>query len=435
MPDTPPTSYWHATFPPTVPADELPDGTDVAVIGGGMLGCWTAYWLARQGADVTLLERDVISWGATGRNGGFLMSGGAMGYGTAIERFGRDAARAIWTLAAEGHATTIEVIAGEEIDCDLRTPGTMTLALSEDARERMRRDVALMGDDGFGKEILDRQSVQELIRTPLGPEIAGGAFAADGSLLHSGRYLAGIAAAAKRHGARLCQAGVTEITPAGEGVTLATTAGQVQASRVVVAANAWTGELVPALKDLVVPVRGQILNYEPISPVFEVGLGVDITPTGEYWQQTPDGAIVIGGCRADAPASDVGVREMHPTPGVIAAIDAVLPRLFPELGTLRIARRWAGLMAFTSDDLPVADAAPELPGVWVAGGFGGHGMPFGARLGQLLAEAVTSGETPDALAPLRLDRPTLRPPSTGEQGVESSSLAGQKARNTTGNDP
>lgn len=404
---TPPTSYWHATFPPPVPEDTLPSRTGIAVIGGGMLGCWTAYWLARQGAEVTLLERDVISWGATGRNGGFLMGGGAMGYGTAVERFGREAARAIWTLAAEGQALAAQVIREEGIDCDFRTPGSMTLALSDDELARMRRDAALAAEDGFGKEILDREGVQELIRTPLGPEIVGGAFAADGNLLHSGRYLAGIAAAAQRHGARLVRAGVTAIEPDGDGVAVATSAGNVYAGQVVVAVNAWTGDLVPALREMVVPVRGQILAYEPVVRAFDVGLGADVTPTGEYWQQGLDGTIVIGGCRADAPGGDVGVREMCPTTEVLARIEDVLPRLFPELDGLRVARRWAGLMAFTSDGLPVVDAAPGMPGVWVGGGFCGHGMPFGPGVGRLLAEAAMRGERPDVLAPFRSDRPTL----------------------------
>ena len=100
---------------------------------------------------------------------------------------------------------------------------------------------------------------------------------------------------------------------------------------------------------------------------------------------------------------------MAPTNDVTDRIEQVLPRLFPELTHLTVERRWAGLMAFTSDYVPVADAAPEMPGVWVGGGFCGHGMPFGPRLGQLLAEAATSGSTPEALAPLRIDRPTLGP--------------------------
>jgi glycine/D-amino acid oxidase-like deaminating enzyme len=123
----------------------------------------------------------------------------------------------------------------------------------------------------------------------------------------------------------------------------------------------------------------------------------------------PDGSIVIGGCRGDAPDGDIGVRELVPTPEVTGAIEAVIPHLFPELGGLRVARRWAGPMAFTSDYLPVADVAPGIPGVWVTCGFCGHGMPFGPRLGQLLAEAAMSGTTPGALFPLRLDRPSLTP--------------------------
>ncbi|HLU35150.1 MAG TPA: FAD-dependent oxidoreductase, partial [Thermomicrobiales bacterium] len=79
----------------------------------------------------------------------------------------------------------------------------------------------------------------------------------------------------------------------------------------------------------------------------------------------------------------------------------------PDLAGLRVARRWAGLMAFTSDYVPVADAAPEMPNVWVGGGFCGHGMPFGPRIGQLLADAAMSGQTPEALHPFRANRESL----------------------------
>ncbi len=402
-----PASYWHATFTPPVPEDALPAEIDVAVVGGGLLGCWTAYWLAKRGVDVTLIERDVISWGATGRNGGFLTGGAAMGYGAAIDAFGRDAARAVWTLAAEGRDLAEQVIADEDIDCDFRAPGILSLSLTEDGLESMRRSLDLMREDGFAGELLDRQGVQALIGTPLGPEVAGGALAPDGGLLHSGRYLAAIAAAAQHHGARLCRAAVTALLPHGDGVMLSTSAGIIRAHRVIVAINAWSDDLVPGLAGLVVPVRGQILAYKPTTQVFPTGIGTDVTPTGEYWQQTPDGSIVIGGCRAEAPNGDVGVRDMVPTPDVTRTIEAVIPRLFPELDGLRVARCWAGLMAFTSDYLPVADAAPDLPGVWVTGGFCGHGMPFGPRVGQLLTEAAATGETPAALHPLRIGRETL----------------------------
>ncbi len=110
--------------------------------------------------------------------------------------------------------------------------------------------------------------------------------------------------------------------------------------------------------------------------------------------------------------------EITPTDDVIASIEGIFPKLFPGLEALRVARRWAGPMAFTSDYLPIADAAPGMPGVWFAGGFCGSGMSFGPSIGRLLAEAATSGEKPAALAPLRIDRPTLSPmPVPGEVGT------------------
>jgi len=374
-----------------------------------LLGCWTAYWLARAGVAVTLVERTAISWGATGRNGGFVRAGTAGGYTDAIRHLGREAARDLWHLTEEGQALVGRIVAEEGIDCDYRTPGTLSLALTEASLDEMRQNLATMHADGLSGEFVDRQGAQALIGTPLGAEITGGLFFPDGGLLHSARYLAGIAEAARRRGARLCQAGVIGLVAEGDGTRVETTAGAIRAGRVVVAVNAWSDELVPDLAGLVVPVRGQILSYEPLPPVFTTGVGASVATTGEYWQQTPNGAIVIGGCRADAPNGDVGVREMVPTPDVTGAIEAVLPRLFPQLPGLRVARRWAGLMAFTADYLPVAGAAPGLPGVWVTGGYCGHGMPYGPRVGQLLAEAAMTGTTPAPLAPLRLDRPTLTP--------------------------
>lgn len=401
-----PKSYWHETFAPLVPADALPEESETVVVGGGLLGCWTAYWLATAGVDVTLLEADAISWGATGRNGGFLMGGAAMGYATAIEQFGRDATREIWALAAEGQRLAGEVISEEQIDCDFRKPGTVGLALNEESLDTVHASRMLMSEDGLEGEVLDRHELQGLILTPIADEVIGGTFNERGALLHSARYLVGVAMAAQRRGARLVKARVSSLEP-GDGVRVITDEGEVRAGNVIVALNAWTDELLPELAGLILPVRGQILSYAPGERLFSVGMGSDVTPTGEYWQQTPSGSIVIGGCRADAPNGDVGVREMRPTDDVTTRIESVLPRLFPEFGPREVERRWAGLMAFTSDHLPIADAAPGYDSVWVTGGFCGHGMPFGPIVGKHLAEAAVRGKRPAALEPLRIDRPTL----------------------------
>lgn len=402
-----PLSYWHVTAPPLVPADPLPEATDVVVVGGGVLGVWTAYWLARAGADVTLIERDAISWGATGRNGGFVGAGLVGGVESTAELIGEQAAWELFQLTRDGCDIVRQVVAEEGIDCDYREPGALSLMLGDVDLDARRAALSGLAERGVSVDLLDRDALQELIRTPLGDEIAGAMYQPRSAAVHSSKYLSGVAAAAGRHGARLCRAGVTALEADANGTRVVTDRGSVRAGRVIVSVNAWTDELVPALSGLIVPVRGQILSYEPLPEVFTTGGGAAVTPTGEYWQQTPDGSIVIGGCRDDAPMKDVGVRDPSPTPDVISRIEDVLPRLFPKLEGLEVAHSWAGLMAFTSDFLPVAGPAPGMPGVWVGGGFCGGGMSFGPRLGQLLAESATTGETPTALAPLSAERPSL----------------------------
>jgi gamma-glutamylputrescine oxidase len=409
-----PASYWQATAPgpPAAPAD-LPAAADVAVIGGGLLGAATAYWLARAGAAVALLEAGMLAGGATGRNGGFVVAGTAAPYPEAIERYGHTTARAVWALTLESRALLHQTLAEEAIDCDYREPGLLHLALGDAQLAGLARTVAALHADNFAAALLARQEVQELVGTSLGHEIAGGLFAPEDGLVHPARLVHGLAGAAGRHGARLREGtAVTRLETDGDGVRVRMARGDLRAGAAVVAANAWSDELIPALAGLVTPVRGQVLCYAPVAPVFRCGMGAAVTPTGEYWQQAPDGSIILGGCRAAVPGSEVGVRESVPTAEIQSAIERIFSRLFPSLGGLRVARRWAGLMAFTPDGLPIADRAPDLPGVWVVGGFCGHGMPFGMRLGQLLAEAALGGVRPAGLEPFRLDRPTLANRST-----------------------
>lgn len=99
---------------------------------------------------------------------------------------------------------------------------------------------------------------------------------------------------------------------------------------------------------------------------------------------------------------DIGITD-----DVQQALDHVLPRLFPKLAGTPITRRWAGMMAFTPDYVPVCDAVPDMPGVWSAGGFCGSGMPFLFVVGKYLAQAAMTMQTPAELAPLSYHRPTL----------------------------
>lgn len=404
------TSHWHATLDrPALPGAELPAAAEVIVVGAGVHGAAAAYWLARAGLAPVVLERSGPGAGASGNNGGLCITGTAEVYPDAVKRLGHADARAVWALSAEGLALLQTIVAEEGIRCDLRVGGNLNLALSEAALAGYRRSIAALAADGFHHELLDRAACEALLGLPLGAEVVGGKFNPHAATLHSARLVHGLLAAAARRGARLCWGVEVAALGAGPaGVRAETSRGPVSAGAAVVAVNAWSAGLLPFLAGLITPVRGQALATAPVVGALPCGFGAAVTPTGEYGQQAADGSVIFGGCRAAAPAWDVGVLATEPGDEVQAALDAAMQRLFPTLAAVPIARRWAGPMAFTPDFLPVAGAAPGLPGVWFAGGFSGHGMPFAPVFGRMLAEAVAAGAAPAGLAPFRLDRPTLR---------------------------
>jgi gamma-glutamylputrescine oxidase len=406
LPELP--SYWHRTTSFEPRHDSLPASIDVAVIGGGFLGSSITYWLARLGVKVALLERGVIAAGASGRNGGLMIASTTSSYSDSIKRFGHDNARGVLQLTIDSRATLRQVLAEEGIDADYREHGNITLSLGEAELAEDKAEVEALNRDGFAGELLDRQQLQEHIHTPLGELISGGIYKPENGQLHSAKFVRGLAAAAQRRGALLCaEVEVQTISPDGEGVLIETNQGTLRAGSLVVAVNAWSSTLIPELKDVITPVRGQVLAYAPTKPVFACGVGAGLTSTGEYWQQTLDGSIVLGGCRAIAPNGEYGVLPLALNDPVQNALDDVFPRLFPQLEGLEVAHRWAGPMAFTKDYTAIADRVPGLANGWFVGGFSGHGMPFGMCLGPALAEAVATGQAPQALSYFRLDRPTL----------------------------
>ena len=405
---TEPTSYWQQTTQAMGVLTDLPTWADYVVVGGGYLGASTCYWLSRAGVNVVLLERIAPAYGATGRNGGFLTIGPVEAYPQAIQRLGHKTARDVLQVTMESRSLVRQALMEEGIACDYRETGTLALALNANQQHAFAQSQVALAADGVVTQLLNHQQVQELIATPLSPEIIGGLLTPETALVHPARLVQGILTVAQHRGARIVNATVQRLASAENAVRVHTSRGTIQTQQVVVATNAWMTDLLPQLEQVVVPVRGQVLSYMPLPPIFRSGMGVDVTGTGEYWQQALDGSIILGGCRSVAPHQDVGVREMQPTREVQQPLEGVLPRLFPSLAGLRVAQRWAGLMAFTPDYLPIADRVPGMKGVWVVGGFSGHGMPFGMRLGQLLAESLLRNVASDALLPFHLARPTLQ---------------------------
>lgn len=393
-------SFWQAR------SGWLPGKAEVVVIGGGLLGVSTAYRLAEAGLDPLLLEAGVPGTGASGRNAGFVGPGLATPYPQAVAMLGRTLARELHRLTIGNVALVRQLVAKEDIDCELSADGQLSLAVGQAQWNATREQAELLAADGFPVEVVERAQLGRFIGTPVAEHVGGALYQPDALSINPVRLIIALAHAAQRRGAQIMTGvQVRSIAHHSGRIQLQTNVGPLSCAAAVVAANAWTPALVPQTAGLITPARAQMLAYAPAAPVFRVPTGGSVSPTGEYWRQTADGQIIIGG-RRDL---DVGFATtvQTPTDEVQAAVERVLPGLFPELDLPPVTTRWAGAMARTPDQLPITGALPDVPGAWFAVGCNGHGLAFAAFLGHALAQAIIDRHSPDVLEPFSLGRPTL----------------------------
>jgi sarcosine oxidase subunit beta len=360
--------------------ERLPAHAEVVVVGGGVIGAAAAYWLARMGAGVLLLESRLPGWGASGRNAGLVLGGPAS----------LEMVRA--TLAEEG------------IDAGYEEPGHLALASSDAVLASFRRELAARPAGATPLHLLDHAECEALLGTRVAPRFLGGRWMPLAGALHPARFVHGLAGAAVRRGAVLAsRTPVRRVRRAAGGGEweVATARGRVRAGRVVLACSAGAARLWPPLAGVLAATRGQVLATRPLPRLFRPGMAVDYGSL--YWRQTGDGTVVLGGLFGLDPERERSAREAL-NPRIQGALERFLPEAFPDLPPVAVARRWAGIMDATPDGRPVVGEWPDAPGLWVAAGFGGHGLPPALGTGRALARAIVEGERPaelDALDPGR----------------------------------
>jgi glycine/D-amino acid oxidase-like deaminating enzyme len=341
---------------------------DVAIVGAGVTGCSAAYRLADAGLRVRVHDARGIAEGASGRNGGFALGGGAARYDVARETYGAERAASYWRWTEEAIERMAE-LAGDA----LRPTGSYRLAGDEEEREGIRLEYEALREDGFEAEWLD--------------DVPGGAAGRfhgaishprDGSI-QPARFVRRLAALATGAGAEIREHDLVEDVEA------------LDADRVLVATDGYGHGLVPELSDAIWPTRGQVIASEPLERVLYdrphyARQGFD------YWQQLSDGRILLGGFR-DVSILDELTDVEETTPTIQASLESFLHELAGE--DLQVTHRWAGIFGLTQDMLPLVGPVPGRDGrVWVAGGYSGHGNVLGFACGELVADALLGRESP-----------------------------------------
>ncbi|MFL6194876.1 MAG: NAD(P)/FAD-dependent oxidoreductase [Thermoanaerobaculia bacterium] len=367
-----------------------PEEVGTVVVGAGIVGLSTAYWLAQAGDRPVLLDADGVAAHASGRNAGFMMTGTAEPYTALVRNIGEPAARRLWELSSENR----EMLRGEliepgRIDCEFTPEGGWITALAghEEQERELRESCEQLDRIGLGFQWREAAEV----RRAAGSDHLGGALfqPRDGGL-DPARLCRGIARLVAEGGGQVrTGVRVRRLEPEGGRIRIVTDGGHLLAERVALALNAYAPTLLPHLQGKILPVRGQMLATAPgardLPGVWYVNDGY------EYLRQLPDGTLVLGGCRWAARATEVGYEET-PTAKVQGALDAFLREAFPRFADRPVVHRWAGIMAFTSDGLPRTGEVPGVPGAVYAAGFNGHGMSLGFASGRWLAGRVAGKE-------------------------------------------
>jgi len=384
------TPFWlDAPYEPRPPLEGDVEA-EACVIGGGVCGLSCARRLAQHGIDTVVLEAGTVAGGASGRNGGFLITGTAAFHNDARERFGAERARAMYaaTLAAqeEIYELAAELGAGDA----LRRVGLLRLAVSEEEAEHVREHAAALRDDGFPGETVEREDLPPALqRTGL----VGCLTDHDGAL-HPARWYRMLAAAAEAAGARIHE-GTRVEAPArapGEG-SLSLAAGTVHAAHVVVASDGALPTLVPEYAGRVRSRRLHMVATEPLPHTID---NLVYARWGfEYLQQRPDGRILLGGF-SDVDGESSYTDDDAGSPLIWERVDAYLRE---DLGlSAELTHRWAGVVGYSDDALPYVGEVPERPGLYVSGGYSGVGNVPGFMCGRDIADTI-AGRAPEPLFP------------------------------------
>jgi glycine/D-amino acid oxidase-like deaminating enzyme len=393
-----PRSFWRDTAPPVRMDDPVPGAkTEVAVVGAGLTGLTAAWSLADAGREVWVVDQVGVGGGASAHNGGIVAPGLADPYAEAVARFGRETARTLLAMSWRTVDLLQDVARLVAFDVELELPGRLTLARDAEEMRRLEANARLLREDGQTVDLVGGDAVPD----PLQHQFVGG-MRLRGGFVHSGRLAAALATLGQAAGVHIvAPLAVQRVRRQARGWRIEAGSWALEAETVLLATNGWTRRLLPFFP--VEPQRGQVIVTEPLPPVLSQAMSA--RAGFDYFHQRRDGRLVIGGFR-DKDFAAEATDEMALNDRIQAELAALAARLAGHAP--RVDWRWAGIMGFTPDHLPIVAAAEE--GLWVAAGYSGHGVVMAPLVGRLLAEQIM-GRTVPELQLFDPGRPTLTPPS------------------------
>ncbi len=364
------------------------DRAEIVVIGGGVSGLSSAYFLAKAGKDVVVVEKGMVGGEASGRNGGMISE--------------RTDEPALIPLAVESVRlwATLEDELG--YPSEFIHQGRIQLGVSEEEMGDIysERDEALR--HGISVEPLDSSEVQDLV-PGVTARTLGGIFFANGGHANPQRAVQAFAWAFQDLGGRLYQnTAVTGINVEGDKVTsVETTAGDIAVDVVVAAAGPQTALLaeMAGVHVPVAPARVEIIATAPLEPLFDIAL----VGNGLYGRQAARGNLLFGGGAHEWIDVDLTSDPGKPNTPLIRNIARRLAELLPAVADVPVIRSWAGIVEQAPDYLPIIDIA-DTPSNYIVVTASAHGFGIAPATGKVVSDLVLHGESCIDISGLTLNR-------------------------------
>lgn len=378
-----PPSWYAATANPAPdrPPLEADADCDVVIVGGGFTGLSTALALAQAGRSVRLLEAERVGWGASGRCGGQANPGLRAGPAELEAEVGAEQARRLIGIGLRVRDGFWDLIARHAIACDARRGYLLAAAKPRDMAALQGELATLERLAGPSRlRLLDAAAVHDAVGSRVHH---GGLFDPDGGHVHPLNLALGLATAAEAAGAIVHE---RSRVLAIEGSSVRTAHGRVRAAHVVLATDAWTGDLVPALGRRLMNIGSYMVATEPLAE----GMGVlpqdwavaDTKFVLDYFRRSADGRLIFAGGEKYRPAEP---RD------IAAFVRPHAERVFPQLRGIPIAHAWGGQVAITLSRHALVGRQGDIV---YAMGYSGQGVMLATFMGTLIAEAL-AGTTRD----------------------------------------
>lgn len=387
-------SFWHDSHPGSLaprPALDAERQVDVAIVGAGYTGLWTAYYLKalEPGIRVAIAESEIAGFGASGRNGGW-----CVGLLAGIESLAADPAqrdgvvrlqRAVFDAVAEVGRVSEE----EGIDCHYARGGSVSFASVPPHLDLMRADLAYWRDLGFGEQDVRWLEVDECRKRVGARRNLGGLLLEHCAAIHPLRLARGLAEVVEKRGVEIYEASPVTALEAGR---VLTPGGTLRAETVVRATEGYTCGL-PGVRRQLIPLHSMMVATEPLPESVWQEIGLSQRETFQdprrmviYGQRTADDRLAFGARGQYLYASRVRRRFASSDP-LLGEVQQVLESIFPVLREHAVSHRWGGAMGVPRDWRPSVGIDSERGFAW-AGGYVGDGVAASNLAGRTLADLI-----------------------------------------------